>query len=575
MKIGIVCPYSFDVPGGVQFHVRDLAEHLIGQGHDVSVLAPADSETELPDYVTSAGRATAVRYNGSVARLNFGPVTASKVNKWLEAGQFDVLHLHEPVTPSISVLALMAADGPIVATFHTSMLRSRTMQTAYPIIRPALEKIAGRIAVSEDARRTVTTHVGGDAVVIPNGVYVDRFASAPRRSAWIGTPASPTIAFLGRMGEPRKGLPVLAAALPDVLRSIPGLRVLVAGPGDPAEVTEGWPEDVAAACVFLGSVSDEDKASLLASVDVYVAPNTGGEQLRHHPHRGHERRGLRAGQRPAGVLARARRRLGRCDVRQRASGGPRPHPRRPAPTARSPRRAARGRGSAPRAAVRLVGRRRRDPRRLRDGHRRPRGGSPGAPRALEPLPARGCPMSEVFSWIFGVLFVLVLAGWYLSYTAARLDRLHVRLSGTLAALDARLVRRAEAAVELANSGLLDGATSLLLANAAAGSLEAPAEHGEEQRELAENDLTEALDLALTPVAVADLRSTPLGQDVLSRVGSACTRVRLARRFDNDAVTDVRRGRRTWTYPPLPPAGYTQMPHTVEFNDESPEHLAPV
>ncbi|MFC7593723.1 glycosyltransferase family 4 protein [Terrabacter sp. GCM10028922] len=279
MRIGIVCPYSFDVPGGVQFHVRDLAEHLIGQGHDVSVLAPADSETELPDYVTSAGRATAVRYNGSVARLNFGPVTASKVGKWLEAGEFDVLHLHEPVTPSVSVLALMAAEGPIVATFHTSMLRSRTMQTAYPIIRPSLEKIAGRIAVSEDARRTVTTHVGGDAVVIPNGVYVDRFAEAPRRSPWIGTPTAPTIAFLGRMGEPRKGLPVLAAALPEVLRSVPGLRVLVAGPGDPDDVTEDWPAEVVAACEFLGSVSDDDKASLLASVDVYVAPNTGGESF--------------------------------------------------------------------------------------------------------------------------------------------------------------------------------------------------------------------------------------------------------------------------------------------------------
>jgi phosphatidylinositol alpha-mannosyltransferase len=279
VRIGIVCPYSFDVPGGVQFHVRDLAEHLIGQGHDVSVLAPADSETELPDYVTSAGRATAVRYNGSVARLNFGPVTASKVGKWLDAGEFDVLHLHEPVTPSVSVLALMAAEGPIVATFHTSMLRSRTMQTAYPIIRPSLEKIAGRIAVSEDARRTVTTHVGGDAVVIPNGVYVDRFADAPRRAAWMGSPAAPTIAFLGRMGEPRKGLPVLAAALPEVLRSVPGLRVLVAGPGDPDDVTEGWPAEVVAACEFLGSVSDDDKASLLASVDVYVAPNTGGESF--------------------------------------------------------------------------------------------------------------------------------------------------------------------------------------------------------------------------------------------------------------------------------------------------------
>jgi phosphatidylinositol alpha-mannosyltransferase len=279
VRIGIVCPYSFDVPGGVQFHVRDLSEHFIGDGHDVSVLAPADSETELPPYVTSAGRATAVRYNGSVARLSFGPVTAAKVGRWLEHGDFDVLHLHEPMTPSVSVLALMAAEGPIVATFHTSMLRSRTMQTAYPLLRPSLEKIAGRIAVSEDARRTVTTHVGGDAVVIPNGVYVDRFAEAPRRAEWIGRPSAPTIAFLGRMGEPRKGLPVLAAALPTVLREVPGLRVLVAGPGDPHEVTAGWPAEVAAACEFLGGVSDADKASLLASVDVYVAPNTGGESF--------------------------------------------------------------------------------------------------------------------------------------------------------------------------------------------------------------------------------------------------------------------------------------------------------
>lgn len=279
MRIGIVCPYSFDVPGGVQFHVRDLAEHFIGQGDEVSVIAPADSETELPDYVVSAGRATAVRYNGSVARLNFGPVTAGKVGRWLDQGRFDVLHLHEPVTPSVSVLALMAADGPIVATFHTSMLRSRTMQTAYPIIRPSLEKIAGRIAVSEDARRTVTTHVGGDAVVIPNGVYVDRFASARRNPAWCGTPTRPTIAFLGRMGEPRKGLPVLAAALPAVLAEVPGLRVLVAGPGDERDVSADWAPEVRGAVEFLGAVSDEDKASLLASADVYIAPNTGGESF--------------------------------------------------------------------------------------------------------------------------------------------------------------------------------------------------------------------------------------------------------------------------------------------------------
>ena len=181
-------------------------------------------------------------------------------------------------------------------------------------------------------------------------------------------------------------------------------------------------------------------------------------------------------------------------------------------------------------------------------------------------------MSEVLSWVFATLFVLVIVGWYLSYTAARLDRLHVRLSGTLAALDARLVRRAEAVVELANSGLLDGATSLILANAAAGSLEAPAEHGD-ARELAENDLTDALDLALTPGAVEELRATALGSDVLARLSSACTRVQLARRFHNDAVTDVRRVRRKWAVRVFHLAGYTPLPRTVEFNDEAPEHLA--
>ena len=279
MRIGIVCPYSFDVPGGVQFHVRDLAEHFLAQGHHASVLAPADDDTPLPDYVVSVGRAVPVRYNGSVARLNFGPVTAARVGRWIERGEFDVVHLHEPVTPSISVLALWAAESPVVATFHTSNLRSRAMQAAYPLLRPSLEKINGRIAVSEDARRTVTTHLGGDAVVIPNGVNVSRFASALPSASWQGTQAAPTIAFLGRIDEPRKGLPVLAAAMPSVLKDFPGTRVLVAGPGDVEAARERLEPEVAAATEFLGMVSDEEKATLLSSVDAYIAPHTGGESF--------------------------------------------------------------------------------------------------------------------------------------------------------------------------------------------------------------------------------------------------------------------------------------------------------
>lgn len=278
MRIGIVCPYSFDVPGGVQIHVADLAEQLIALGHEVSVLAPADEETPVPAYVESAGRTVPVRYNGSVARLNFGPVSGARVRRWLGAGQFDVLHIHEPVTPSLGMLALWIADGPIVATFHTSNDRSRAMQIAFPLVRPWLEKISARIAVSEAARRTLVAHLGGDAVVVPNGVYVSRFRSALPNPAWSGTAERPTVAFLGRLDEPRKGLPVLVAAIPEVLRRRPGTRFLVAGRGDVEWAREAL-GDVGDSVVYLGGVSDEDKASLLRSVDVYVAPHTGGESF--------------------------------------------------------------------------------------------------------------------------------------------------------------------------------------------------------------------------------------------------------------------------------------------------------
>lgn len=280
LRVGIVCPYSFDVPGGVQFHVRDLAESLIARGHTVSVLAPADDDTPVPAYLTSAGRSIPVRYNGAVARMTFGPLTAARVRRWLAAGEFDILHLHEPVTPSLGMLALWIAAGPIVATFHTALIRSRPLQMAYPLVRQSMEKIAARIAVSEDARRTLVEHLGGDAVVIPNGVYVDQFTSAEPDVRWTGTPEAPTIAFLGRLDEPRKGLPVLLGAVHEVLQARPGARFLVAGTGEtgPEEVRELLGDD-ARAVEFLGSISDAEKASLLRSVDVYCAPQTGGESF--------------------------------------------------------------------------------------------------------------------------------------------------------------------------------------------------------------------------------------------------------------------------------------------------------
>ena len=277
MRIGLVCPYTWDVPGGVQEHIMGLAEALIELGHQVSVISPADDDTPLPGYVVPAGRAVPVPYNGSVARLAFGFLSASRVKRWLKEGGFDVLHVHEPAAPSLSLLACWVADGPIVATVHTAIPRSRAMHAAEPILQSALEKISGRIAVSEAARTTLVEHFGGDAVLIPNGVPVQKFEKADPLPGWPGPGGA--LGFLGRMDEPRKGLDVLLGAFEVLAGERPGLRLLVAGPGDLDDVRSRVPGVLRDRLILLGQVNQEDKARFYHSVDVFCAPNTGGESF--------------------------------------------------------------------------------------------------------------------------------------------------------------------------------------------------------------------------------------------------------------------------------------------------------
>jgi phosphatidylinositol alpha-mannosyltransferase len=212
-----------------------------------------------------------------VARLAFGFLSAGRVRRWLKEGDFDVLHVHEPAAPSLGLLACWVADGPIVATMHAAMPRSRALHAAQPILASALEKISGRIAVAEAARSTLVEHLGGDAVLIPNGVHVSRYEKAEPLPGFPGVGG--TLGFLGRLDEPRKGLDILLAAFGQLAVERPGLRLLIAGRGDEAEVMEQVPGPLQDRVVLLGQVSDADRIRMLHSVDVFCAPNTGGESF--------------------------------------------------------------------------------------------------------------------------------------------------------------------------------------------------------------------------------------------------------------------------------------------------------
>lgn len=264
MRIGIVCPYSFDQPGGVQAHVLDLGSTLIAQGHDVQVLGPATQAADVPEFVVRGGRSIPIPYNGSVARLALGPQVIARTKRFIREGRFDLLHIHEPNSPSYSLVALALAHGPIVATYHASASTSAVLRIVLPFLRPSLEKIRGSIAVSELARRWQVEMVGGDPVLIPNGVDISAFNGTPDMDP-------PEIVFLGRLDEPRKGLDIFLDAVAGITQPV---KVTVIGAGDHRRLSSSSPP-----VEFVGRVSDVRKAEILGRASIYVAPNTGSESF--------------------------------------------------------------------------------------------------------------------------------------------------------------------------------------------------------------------------------------------------------------------------------------------------------
>lgn len=284
LRIAMVSPYSFEAPGGVQTHIRELTERLRDQGHDVRIVAPAPPFRSRPTPldVHTVGRAVPFPYNGSVARITVGPAVARRTTDWLDTQHVDVVHIHEPLVPGPAFAALGHATAPIVATFHTCADHSRFVKFAARFAKNRLGRLSSSLAVSDTAAQTLHNLTSAHAPIIPNGVDVHRYAGAEPVARWSGTATRPTVGFLGRWTEPRKGLRILIDAVPKLIDAHPGVRVLVAGPGEEKierRLLHRIGPDAAQRVTFLGQLQERDKVAFLNSIDIFVAPQTGGESF--------------------------------------------------------------------------------------------------------------------------------------------------------------------------------------------------------------------------------------------------------------------------------------------------------
>ena len=274
MKVAVVCPYAWDRYGGVQTHVRSLAAALRRRDHDAVVIAPTagDVKKEEPG-VRTVGRTLPVPANGSVAPLSFGPFAAAATRRELRELDPDVIHIHEPLIPSLSLLALWNAHAPVVGTFHAAAELSAGYRLARPVLERAIRRIAVRTAVSAAARSLVEEYFPGDFEITPNGIDLDRFRRATAMSL-TETPMS--VLFFSRL-EKRKGLGVLIRAMAQIADL--DAELVIAGAGPQERAARSLAQSLGVDARFMGRVEESDVAGVFRSATVYCAPGLGGESF--------------------------------------------------------------------------------------------------------------------------------------------------------------------------------------------------------------------------------------------------------------------------------------------------------
>jgi len=278
MKIGLVSPYVYPLPGGVTQHVRYLYENLRQRGHDVRILTSSHGLQRASEGdVIRLGKGFSFPTNGSVGTITLSFRYIAQVREVLERERFDVLHFHEPFVPFLSLVLLRESQSVNVATFHAYGGWSPAYEVGSRALRGYPERLHGRIAVSAAARHFIDRYFPGDYKVIPNGVDVDRFRRAVPVARW--QDGTRNILFVGRF-EPRKGMLDLLKAYRILRKTGCQCRLLLVGGGPQEREARRYIATRRLGGVeFLGRVSDDEKSQLFRTADVYVAPATGRESF--------------------------------------------------------------------------------------------------------------------------------------------------------------------------------------------------------------------------------------------------------------------------------------------------------
>jgi phosphatidyl-myo-inositol alpha-mannosyltransferase len=274
LRIAIVAPYDLSIPGGINNQIRAQAAGLRRLGHSVGVFGPASAP--LTDAEQSLGGTVSVSFGGTESGLGIDPRAFAKITRMLRE-PYDVIHVHEPLTPLVPWIVLLRSPAPLVGTFHVYRENGHRFYANFgAILRPLARRLRARIAVSDAAKRTVEPHLPGDYEIVPNGIDVGRFATARDKPAVFAADRR-YVLYVGRL-EPRKGVETLVRAMPAVQRQA-SVRLIVAGEGPQRTALEELARRIHADVHFAGRIADLELPAYYRAADIVCSPALGGESF--------------------------------------------------------------------------------------------------------------------------------------------------------------------------------------------------------------------------------------------------------------------------------------------------------